>query len=120
MVLSSRSTPPLIWPSAIIGLIIVPQSSATAKSRISTNPVSRSVEAARLSDQVVRPHRVPRSAAEPSVQGIGTAPYEEIPYDAAGQPLVGTLADYLMPGAAEMPAIKIDHLQTPLRIPNTA
>jgi carbon-monoxide dehydrogenase large subunit len=47
------------------------------------------------------------------VQGIGTALYEEIPYDEAGQPLAATLADYLMPGAAEMPAIKIGHLHTP-------
>jgi aerobic carbon-monoxide dehydrogenase large subunit len=47
------------------------------------------------------------------VQGIGTALYEEIPYDEAGQPLAGTLADYLIPGAAEMPAIKIGHLHTP-------
>jgi carbon-monoxide dehydrogenase large subunit len=46
------------------------------------------------------------------VQGIGTALYEEIPYDAAGQPLAGTLADYLLPGAVEMPAIKIGHLHT--------
>ena len=44
-------------------------------------------------------------------QGIGTALYEEIPYDEQGQPLVGTLADYLVPGAAELPAIKIAHLQ---------
>src|SRR6266478_6401854 len=47
------------------------------------------------------------------VQGIGTALYEEIPYDETGQPLAGTLADYLLPGAAEMPAIKIAHLHTP-------
>jgi aerobic carbon-monoxide dehydrogenase large subunit len=47
------------------------------------------------------------------VQGIGTALYEEIPYDEAGQPLAGTLADYLVPGAAELPAIKIGHLHTP-------
>src|SRR5215469_4812136 len=47
------------------------------------------------------------------VQGIGTALYEEIPYDEAGQPLAGTLVDYLLPGAAEMPAIKIGHLHTP-------
>ena len=46
------------------------------------------------------------------VQGIGTALYEEIPYDEAGQPLVGTLAEYLLPGAAEMPSIKIVHLHT--------
>ena len=47
------------------------------------------------------------------VQGIGTALYEEIPYDEAGQPLAGTFADYLLPGASEMPAIKIGHLHTP-------
>jgi carbon-monoxide dehydrogenase large subunit len=47
------------------------------------------------------------------VQGIGTALYEEIPYDEQGQPLIGTLADYLVPGAAELPAIKIAHLHTP-------
>ena len=46
------------------------------------------------------------------VQGIGTALYEEIPYDETGQPLAGTFADYLLPGAAEMPAIKIGHLHT--------
>jgi carbon-monoxide dehydrogenase large subunit len=47
------------------------------------------------------------------VQGIGTALYEEIPYDEAGQQLAGTFADYLLPGAAELPAIKIAHLHTP-------
>jgi carbon-monoxide dehydrogenase large subunit len=47
------------------------------------------------------------------VQGIGTALYEEIPYDEQGQPLAGTLADYLVPGAAELPDIKIVHMHTP-------
>jgi carbon-monoxide dehydrogenase large subunit len=47
------------------------------------------------------------------VQGIGTALFEKIPYDETGQPLAGTLGDYLIPGAAEMPAIKIGHLHTP-------
>ncbi len=47
------------------------------------------------------------------VQGIGTALYEEIPYDELGQPLAGTFSDYLMPGAAEMPAIRIAHTETP-------
>ncbi|MGA7485507.1 MAG: xanthine dehydrogenase family protein molybdopterin-binding subunit [Xanthobacteraceae bacterium] len=51
------------------------------------------------------------------VQGIGTALYEEIPYDEQGQPLAGTLADYLVPGAAELPAIKIVHLSTPTPYP---
>jgi carbon-monoxide dehydrogenase large subunit len=47
------------------------------------------------------------------VQGIGTALCEEIPYDAQGQPLAATLVDYHMPGAFELPAIKIGHLHTP-------
>ena len=46
-------------------------------------------------------------------QGIGTALHEEIPYDKAGQPLAATLLDYHMPGAVELPAIKIGHLHTP-------
>jgi len=47
------------------------------------------------------------------IQGIGTALYEEIPYNEQGQPLALTLADYLMPTAAEMPEIKVAHMQTP-------
>jgi carbon-monoxide dehydrogenase large subunit len=46
-------------------------------------------------------------------QGIGTALHEEIPYDKAGQPLAATLLDYHMPGAVELPAIRIGHLHTP-------
>ncbi len=46
-------------------------------------------------------------------QGIGTALYEEIPYSENGQPLATTFADYLLPGAPEIPAIKIDHMVTP-------
>ena len=47
------------------------------------------------------------------VQGIGTALHEEIPYDKAGQPLAATLLDYHLPGAFELPAIKIGHLHNP-------
>jgi aerobic carbon-monoxide dehydrogenase large subunit len=47
------------------------------------------------------------------VQGIGTALHEEIPYDAHGQPLAATLLDYHMPGAHELPPIRIGHLHTP-------
>jgi aerobic carbon-monoxide dehydrogenase large subunit len=48
-----------------------------------------------------------------TAQGIGTALYEEMPFDRAGQPLASTLADYLLPGATEVPAIRILHMQTP-------
>ena len=46
-------------------------------------------------------------------QGIGTALYEEMPYDTSGQPLASTLADYHLPGACEIPAMRIDHMETP-------
>jgi carbon-monoxide dehydrogenase large subunit len=48
-----------------------------------------------------------------TVQGIGTALYEQMPYDAAGQPLGSTLADYILPGATEVPEPRILHMQTP-------
>jgi carbon-monoxide dehydrogenase large subunit len=48
-----------------------------------------------------------------TAQGIGTALYEEMAFDAAGQPLASTLADYMLPGATEMPRLKISHMETP-------
>jgi aerobic carbon-monoxide dehydrogenase large subunit len=46
-------------------------------------------------------------------QGIGTALYEEIPYNEMGQPLATNLADYLVPCATEIPAARIAHSVTP-------
>ena len=46
-------------------------------------------------------------------QGIGTALYEEMPFDHAGQPLATTLADYLLPGPTEVPEPRLDHMETP-------
>jgi aerobic carbon-monoxide dehydrogenase large subunit len=48
-----------------------------------------------------------------TAQGIGTALYEEMAYDAQGQPLASTLSDYLLPGPAEVPEVRILHMQTP-------
>jgi carbon-monoxide dehydrogenase large subunit len=45
-------------------------------------------------------------------QGIGTALYEETPYDENGQPLASTLADYVLPGAVEVPTIRMHHFET--------
>jgi carbon-monoxide dehydrogenase large subunit len=50
-----------------------------------------------------------------AAQGIGTALYEEIPYDENGQPQATTFADYLIPGATEIPDIKIGHMCTPAK-----
>ena len=46
-------------------------------------------------------------------QGIGTALYEEIPYDELGQPLATTLGDYFVPCAPEIPEVRLAHLISP-------
>jgi aerobic carbon-monoxide dehydrogenase large subunit len=48
-----------------------------------------------------------------TAQGIGTCLYEAAPFDARGQPLASTMLDYLLPGATEVPEIRIVHMQTP-------
>ncbi|HUK57866.1 MAG TPA: xanthine dehydrogenase family protein molybdopterin-binding subunit [Stellaceae bacterium] len=45
-------------------------------------------------------------------QGLGTALFEEFVYDARGEPLTGSLADYALPTAAVVPAIECEHLET--------
>jgi carbon-monoxide dehydrogenase large subunit len=46
-------------------------------------------------------------------QGIGNALYEDFAYDAAGQPLTTSFMDYLIPGAREVPAMDVIHVETP-------
>ena len=47
------------------------------------------------------------------VQGLGAALFEECAYDGQGQLLNGSLADYLVPMAGDMPDIAVAHLTTP-------
>jgi aerobic carbon-monoxide dehydrogenase large subunit len=47
------------------------------------------------------------------VQGIGGALYEELIYDEEGQLRTGSLMDYLLPTAGDVPEILLDHLETP-------
>ncbi len=44
--------------------------------------------------------------------GIGASLLEEIRYDAEGQPLAASFADYLLPTAREVPAVVVEHLET--------
>jgi carbon-monoxide dehydrogenase large subunit len=46
-------------------------------------------------------------------QGLGTALYEEIPYDENGQPLASTFLDYAIPGPTEVPDVRVLHMETP-------
>jgi aerobic carbon-monoxide dehydrogenase large subunit len=56
--------------------------------------------------RAVNPMLVEGQIAGGAAQGIGAALMEEFVYDAAGEPLSVTLADYLMPTIAEIPAIE--------------
>jgi carbon-monoxide dehydrogenase large subunit len=47
------------------------------------------------------------------VHGLGDALFEHCVYDEAGQLLTGTMADYLVPMAPEMPGIEVGHVETP-------
>jgi carbon-monoxide dehydrogenase large subunit len=47
-------------------------------------------------------------------QGIGNALLEEIVYDALGNVLTATLADYLPPTVREVPPIELQHIETPV------
>jgi len=62
---------------------------------------------------MVNPMIVEGQSRGGTVQGIGTALYEESPYDASGQPLAATLADYVMPGSLDAPSFRIYHTETP-------
>jgi carbon-monoxide dehydrogenase large subunit len=47
------------------------------------------------------------------VQGIGEALLERVVHDEAGQIVTGTLMDYALPKAGDVPAFEISHLETP-------
>ena len=45
--------------------------------------------------------------------GVGAALFERIVYDEDGNLLTGTFMDYLCPTAADMPSLRMQHLETP-------
>ncbi|HYH42617.1 MAG TPA: xanthine dehydrogenase family protein molybdopterin-binding subunit [Burkholderiales bacterium] len=64
---------------------------------------------------VVNPMLVDEQIRGAVVQGIGAAFSEECIYSAEGQLLNGSLIDYLVPMAGEMPDIEVGHTCTPTR-----
>jgi carbon-monoxide dehydrogenase large subunit len=63
--------------------------------------------------RVISPQLVDEQMRGGVVQGIGGALFEHCIYDDQGQLLNATMADYLVPMAAEMPDIEIAHVETP-------
>jgi carbon-monoxide dehydrogenase large subunit len=64
------------------------------------------------SGRVINPQLADEQVRGGCVQGLGGALYEHCLYDEAGQLTNGTMADYLVPMAAEMPDIEVAHVVT--------
>ena len=65
--------------------------------------------------RVINPMLVDEQIRGAIVQGIGGALFEECLYDDAGLMKNGSMADYLVPMAAEMPDIIVAHIETPTK-----
>ena len=66
--------------------------------------------------RIINPLLVDEQIRGGVVQGIGAALYEQCIYSDSAQLENGSLVDYLVPMASEMPDIQIAHVETPTRI----
>src|SRR5579871_4522695 len=62
---------------------------------------------------VVNPMLVEGQIVGGTVQGIGGALFEKMTFDATGQPLTTTLAEYLLPTAPDVPRFALAHQHSP-------
>ena len=62
---------------------------------------------------VLDDHAAHGQVAGASAQGIAQALYEQVSYDDAGNPLTANLAEYLMPSAADVPAVVVEFCPQP-------
>ena len=62
---------------------------------------------------VINPQLVDEQIRGGIVQGLGGALWEQCVYDSDGQMLNATMADYLVPMAAELPDMRCDHVVSP-------
>jgi carbon-monoxide dehydrogenase large subunit len=65
--------------------------------------------------RIINPLLVDEQVRGGVVQGIGGALFEHCTYTSEGQLTVGSMADYLVPMAAEMPDIEVGHVETPTK-----
>ena len=63
--------------------------------------------------RIINPLIVEGQAIGGVAQGVGAALLEEVLYDDDGQLLTGSLMDYLVPTAAEIPPVEVVHLERP-------
>jgi len=82
------------------------------------NPISGAVKILRYTvvhdcGRMINPMMVEGQVRGGVVHGIGMTLFELIRFDDSGQPLSGTLADYLLPTADVVPRIDIHHMESP-------
>ncbi len=63
--------------------------------------------------RIINPLLVDEQMRGGVVQGLGAAFFEECRYSETGQLLNGSLVDYLVPMACDMPDIEVGHVETP-------
>jgi carbon-monoxide dehydrogenase large subunit len=63
--------------------------------------------------RVINPPIVDGQVHGATAQGLGGTIYEALAYDSEGQLQSGSLLDYLVPTAAEVPELEVSHLETP-------
>src|SRR5690242_6473152 len=65
------------------------------------------------SGRILNPYLAEMQMHGALAQGIGQALYEEVRYDPAGPILSGTLLDYAVPKASQLPTFELDVVETP-------
>jgi carbon-monoxide dehydrogenase large subunit len=65
------------------------------------------------SGRLINPMIVDGQVTGATAHGIGMALYERMPFGDDGQPLISTLADYLLPAAPEIPRFDVHHMESP-------
>jgi len=66
--------------------------------------------------RVINPMIVEGQVQGGIAQGIGQALYEEVIYDEAGQLLTGSLMDYVVPKAEQLPRYHCERTETPTKV----
>jgi carbon-monoxide dehydrogenase large subunit len=65
------------------------------------------------SGRLINPMIVEGQLVGGAAHGLGNALYEWMGYDDGAQPITTTFADYIMPGATEVPRIEVTHAEFP-------
>lgn len=98
-----------------------PMPSFSSAVHVATVEVDRETGRVRVDDyvvvedcgRVINPLIVEGQIHGAVAQGLGEALREQLVYDAAGQLLTGTLMEYGLPAAMDLPSFRVGHLETP-------